>query len=42
MHSCTASFDETEPTRMTAFKARAPNGKREGNVSAKVSAAFAE
>lgn len=32
MHSCTASFDEMEPMRMTAFKAIAPNGKREENV----------
>lgn len=27
MHSCTASFDEMEPMRMTAFKAIAPNAK---------------
>lgn len=40
MHSRTASFDEMQPLRMSAFKATTPNGVGEGKTQARVSAAL--
>lgn len=40
MHSCTASFDEMQPLRMSAFKATTPNGVGEGKIQARVSVAL--